>query len=268
MKRMLVAISLCVGMMALSAAATPVLVATHAVYAEFAEHVGGEHIKVESIIPSGFCPAHYDLRPSNVQAVVAADVVLYSGFEVWMDTLVRAAGGDTRIERIGGSWNTPPAAAERVEEIKELLSEVYPEHADTFAANARAYQNKLTALGEELRAQAAEYSVGEIAIVCIAWQESFVTWLGFEVAATYPPPENLTVRDVQSLREKGEQAGARLVVDNLQSGVGFGGKLAAELGAVHVVLSNFPGAMPATAAVLDLLSRNAHELLSALEPLE
>ncbi|MFO8034277.1 MAG: metal ABC transporter substrate-binding protein [Candidatus Bipolaricaulota bacterium] len=268
MKRMLVAIGLCVGVVAVSAAATPLVVATHAVYAEFAEHVGGEHIEVESIIPSGFCPAHYDLRPSNVAAVVAADVVFYSGMEVWMDTLTRAAGGDTRVERIRGTWNTPPAAAERVEEIKEVLSEVYPEHADTFAANARAYQAELSALGEELRTQAAERSVEEIAVLCIAWQESFVSWLGFEVAATYPPPENLTVRDVQSLREQGEQAGARLVVDNLQSGIGFGGKLAAELGAVHVVLSNFPGAMPDTATVLDLLSRNARELLSALEPLE
>ncbi len=253
---------------AVSALAAPTVVATHAVFAEFSEIVGGEHIEVVSIIPSGFCPAHYDLRPSDVRAVTDADLVLYSGIEVWMDTLISAAGSDTSVVRLRGSWNTPDAAAEKVEEIKELLSDLFPGHTASFAENAHAYQEKLATLAEDLQARAEALAVADVSVLCIAWQESFVSWLGFEVAATYPPPESLTLRALQRLAEKGEQAGAKLVVDNLQSGVGFGGKLAAEFGAVHVVLSNFPGAMPGTATVLDLLAQNAEALFWAIAPLE
>ena len=78
----------------------------------------------------------------------------------------------------------------------------------------------------------------------------------------------MSLRDLVALAEAGEAADAQLVIDNLQSGVDFGAKLAREVGAVHVVLSNFPGAMPYMATVLDLLTRNAEALFSAIEPLE
>ncbi len=266
--RKLLFVCVLVWMAGSTALAAPNVVATHAVFAEFCEIVGGEHIEVLSIIPSGFCPAHYDLRPSDVRAVARADLVLYSGIEVWMDTLISAAGSDTQVVRLRGSWNTPDAAADKVGEITKILSELFPKHAASFADNARAYQEKLATLAEDLQARAEALTVADVSVLCIAWQESFVSWLGFEVAATYSPPESLTLRDLQRLAEKGEQAGAKLVVDNLQSGVGFGGKLAAEFGAVHVVLSNFPGAMPGTATVIDLLSHNAEALLWAITPLE
>ena len=64
------------------------------------------------------------------------------------------------------------------------------------------------------------------------------------------------------------EVGAVLVIDNLQSGISFGAKLAHEVGAIHVVLSNFPGAMPATATVLDLFTQNAEALFTAVEPVE
>ena len=76
------------------------------------------------------------------------------------------------------------------------------------------------------------------------------------------------MRDLVDLAAAGRDAGAQLVIDNLQSGVDFGAKLAREIGAVHVVLSNFPGAMPRTTTVVDLLTRNAEALFSAIEPLE
>ncbi len=57
--------------------ATPHVVATHAVLAEIASIVGGDQIEVTVIIPSGFCPGHYDLSPSDYAALINADLVLY-----------------------------------------------------------------------------------------------------------------------------------------------------------------------------------------------
>jgi hypothetical protein len=102
----------------------------------------------------------------------------------------------------------------------------------------------------------------------MAWQVDFVSWLGFDIVATYGVPEALSLQDLAQLAAEGRAAGARLVVDNLQSGVGFGAKLAHEINAIHIVLSNFPGPMPATPTVLDLFAQNAEALFSAIESSE
>ncbi len=252
--------------LALGAAAAPVVIATHGVFAEFVEVVGGEHITVRSIIPSGFCPGHYDLRPSDVAAVVEADLIFFSGFEVWMETLTRAAGSGAEVVQLVGSWNTPDAAHGKVEDITAALRARYPQHAADFDENARAYIEELEQLAAELRERAEALRVSQVPVLSIAWQASFLSWLGFDIVATYPPPETLSIRDLVELAAKGREADAQLVVDNLQSGVRFGAKLAAEFGAENVVLSNFPGAMPNTATVLDLLRENAEALFWALAP--
>jgi ABC-type Zn uptake system ZnuABC Zn-binding protein ZnuA len=251
-----------------SVLAVETVVSTHAVLGEFAQVVGGDTIEVVTIIPSGFCPAHYDLSPRNLAAVLGASLVLYSGFEPWMDTLLDAVGSDAAVLQLAGSWSTPDDAIEKVEAIRDALSERFPESSADFAANAEAYVESLRSLGAELRERAESIGVSSVPVVCMEWQASFVSWLGFDVAVTYGMPEGLSLQDLVRLTREGRDAGAVLVVDNLQSGVSFGAKLAHEIGAVHVVLSNFPGAMPATATVLDLFAENAEALFTAIEPVE
>lgn len=245
----------------------PTLVSTHAVFGEFAEIVGGDLVELVSIIPSGFCPAHYDLRPSDVAAVSRAAMILYSGFEPWMESLLDAVGGTATVVQLEGTWSTPDAASGKVDAIATALSELLPENADTFVVNSATYKEALASLTTSLKAQAAALNVESIPVISMAWQEDFVAWLGFNIVATYGMPENLSLKDLVDLAHVGTESGAALVIDNLQSGVNFGAKLAREIGAVHVVLSNFPGAMPGTATVLDLFERNAEALFFAIEPL-
>jgi len=58
------------------------------------------------------------------------------------------------------------------------------------------------------------------------------------------------------------------VIDNLQSGVSFGARLAHELGAIHVVLTSFPGAIPGAVDLSAMLRTNAEAVFSAVESLE
>jgi len=247
--------------------AKPSVVATHAVLGEFAQIVGGESIEVTTIIPSGFCPAFYDLCPSDVAAVSRATMVLYSGIEPWMDSLLDAVGGTASIVQLAGEWNTPDAATEKVDAIAASLSGLLPGDAEIFAANAAAYKTDLASLGISLKVKAATLDVAAVPVISMAWQEMFVAWLGFDVVATYGMPVNLSWKDVGNFAQAGIDNDVILVIDNLQSGVHFGAKLAREVGAIHVVLSNFPGAMPRTATVLDLFAQNAEALFSAVAPL-
>ena len=244
------------------------VVSTHAVLGEFAQIIVGDAVEVVTIIPSGFCPAQYDLSPKDLAAVIDASLILYSGFEPWIETLANAAGSGAVVTQLPGEWNTPGFAIEKVEVIRDLLVERFPDSADGFAANAGAYIEALRSLEDALQERAESAGVSGIPVVCMEWQRDFVSWLGFDVAVTYGIPGTLSLRDLVDLAAEGTEAGAELVIDNLQSGVDFGAKLAREIGAVHVVLSNFPGAMPNTATVVDLFARNAEALFSAIEPLE
>lgn len=253
---------------AASAFAVETVVSTHAVLGEFAEIVGGEEIEVVTIIPSGFCPAHYDLSPRDLAAVLRASVVLYSGIEPWMETLLDSVGSDATVLQLPGSWTEPNAVIDKVETIRDALAERFPASAAIFQTNADTYVAEVRALGETLRAKAASAGTSSVRVVCMAWQTDFVSWLGFDIAVTYGVPAALSLQDLVRLAAEGREAEATLVIDNLQSGVGFGAKLAHEIGAIHVVLSNFPGPIPNTATVLDMFSTNAETLFSAIEPLE
>ncbi len=248
--------------------AKPVVVATHAVLGEFVQAVGGDFIDVVTIIPSGFCPSHYDLRPSDFAAVSQASLIIYSGFEAWMDTLVAAVGHPVKTIQLAGDWNTPAAATDKVNAIEAELAELLPADADAFRANANEYEQQFDTLAADLKEKASALGVGDVHVICMQWQVSFVSWLGFDVVATYGIPESLSIKDLVALAKTGKEQGAQLVIDNLQSGIDFGAKLAREVDAVHVVLSNFPGAMPNTATVLDLFRQNANSLFSAIAPVE
>jgi len=256
-----------VAFVSFGATAAVQIVATHAVLGELAGVVGGDLVEVVTIIPSGFCPAHYDLSPSDYAALINADVVLYSGIEPWVESLADSTQEGALVQ-FGGAWNTPPAAVEKATAVAAVLTERIPEGAATFAANRDAYVAELDALGEELLARATSLGVSEIPVVCMQWQSGFVSWLGFQIPVTYGLPEGLSLKDLVELTTAGTEANAQVVIDNLQSGIEFGAKLAREIDAIHVVLSNFPGAMPHTATLLDLLARNAEAMFSAIEPME
>jgi len=254
LKRISLIAVLLLGLAGAASAGEPVVVCTHAVFGEIAQAVGGGAIDVVTIIPSGFCPAHYDLRPSDIAAFANADLVFYSEFEVWVDTLLSAVG------------STPEAAAAKAEAIAAALVDRFPDRAETFRANAADYEARLSELAGSLKEEAESRGVERIPVVCMEWQADFVSWLGFDVVATYPMPEGLSIRDLDELADAGRKAGAILVIDNWQSGTEFGEKLAEQIGAVHIVLSNFPGFPPEAETLIGLFSHNAQALFESIEP--
>lgn len=262
-----VLVALGLALPALAQSPIPV-VAASAVLADLAEKVGGEKISVYTIIPPGFCPAHYDLRPSDLLAVAQARLLLYHGIEPWLETLLGNVNPEAKAVKLPGPWNTPQAMSDKAQAIATALGEVLPEEAEAFAARAAAFAAEVQALGEELRTRAEELALSEIPAVVMQWQAGFVTWLGLNVVATYPPEERLSLRDLAELAAQGREAHALLVIDNLQSGVSFGARLAHELGAVHVVLTNFPGALPGAVDLPAMLRVNAQAVFSAVESLK
>ena len=269
MLRKVAVVLLVLGLALPALAQSPIpVVAASAVLADLAEKVGGETVSVYTIIPPGFCPAHYDLRPSDLLAVAQARLVLYHGIEPWLETLLGNVNPDARAVKLPGPWNTPQFMSDKARAVATALGEILPEQAEAFAARAEEFAAGVQALGEELRTRAEELVLSEVPAIVMQWQAGFATWLGLNVVATYPPEERLSLRDLAEIATQGREAGALLVIDNLQSGVSFGARLAHELGAVHVVLTNFPGALPGAVDLLSMLRANAEAVFAAVESLK
>lgn len=246
---------------------TPVVVATSEVFGSLARAIGAEDVLVITIIPAGFCPAHYDLRPSDFLYLAKAELVIYHGIEPWIDRLLANINPQAKVINLGGEWNSPEPLAEKAKAIAGAMKELWPEKAELFQARLDRFLSDLDALAQEIQARARELKLEEVPTIVMAWQEGFARWLGLNIIATYPPEERLTVKDLTELAAKGRELGVKLVIDNLQSGVSFGGRLAQAIGAIHIVLTNFPGPIPGAVDMLSMLRVNAELVFAAVEAL-
>lgn len=244
----------------------PMVVATTAILGDFVQKIAEDRVELVVLIPGGMCPAHYDVRPSDVAAVARASLVLHHGFEPWLEDLIRASGSKALVVKIGGAWGVPPTAIQQVTQVLEALKSVLPQDVhQTLQQNATAFQKQIEDLANTLLARAQEMRVQEVKVISQIFQEEFVRWLGFNVVGTYPPPERVSAQMFLQLVQLGREQKVALVVDNLQSGVGLGARLAFEIGAVNVILTNFPGAVPNTRDYLEVIKHNGEQMFAALE---
>jgi hypothetical protein len=110
--------------------------------------------------------------------------------------------------------------------------------------------------------QAETLGASNIKVICMAWLKTFIESAGFTVVATFNPPETLSLGDINDLVATAQSEGVALVVDNLQIDTAFGARIADESGAEHVVLTNFPGAIPNTDTLAEMLHYNAQQLFN------
>ena len=240
----------------------PVIIATTTVLGSVVQDLAGDSVELHVVVSPAICPAHYDVKPSDVYVFSKASVILYHGFEPWITGLYEASGSKAKLVKISGSWSTPDGIKKYYQEVASALRE---ELGLDVSDKLKETLEKIDSVAGEIRSRADKLGVSDVKVITMKWQEEFVKWVGFNVAADFGPPEKLSSADVDKLVEIGKNERVTLVISNLQSGTKFGESLAAEIGAVHVVLSNFPWSDPEAKTLMDLMKRNADELFKATE---
>ena len=146
------------------------VVASFYPYAFVAEQVGGTHVEVSNLTSPGVEPHDVELKPKQVGAVQAADLVVFQrGFQSAVDDAVDQAdlpGDDVvdvaKIVRLEEShledsheheaegdphtWLDPRTMITVAHEVEQRLAETDPDHASDFAANAQQLERELTRL--------------------------------------------------------------------------------------------------------------------------
>ncbi|ENN89076.1 manganese-binding protein lipoprotein [Rhizobium freirei PRF 81] len=142
------------------------VVASFTVLADVVKHVGGDHVKVSSLVGPNGDPHEFEPSPADAKTLNAAKVVFVSGegLEGWMDRLITASGykgtpvvtsdginmrtmvDDGKTVTDPHVWNSPVNVKVWVANIEKALSAADPADAADFKANAERYTKVLTEL--------------------------------------------------------------------------------------------------------------------------
>jgi len=243
----------------------PIVVASTSVLGSIVEDLAGDRVRVVYMVSPSMCPGHYDVKPGDVVTLSEARLVLYHGFEPWIKELIGAVNStgswNGSLVRISGNWNTPDSLKKLYIRVAEALKDSL---GIDVSARLEKCLKKIDEVAEELKSIARENSFEDKPVVVMLWQKPFVEYLGFKIVAAYGPPEKLSPKDISIIEENATKNHAILVIDNMQSGTELGSKIARDIGAVHVVLINFPDSVPGVNNVTQMMLYNAKLLADAV----
>ncbi|MET3588312.1 manganese/iron transport system substrate-binding protein [Pseudorhizobium tarimense] len=151
----------------------PKVVTTFTVIADMARNVAGDAAEVESITKPGAEIHNYQPTPRDLLRARDADLVLRNGLnlELWFEKFLANLGdvpsvtvsdGVEPMAIAGGAyegkpnphaWMSPDNAIIYVENIRKGLTEIDPENAATYEANAKAYTDTIRAAVDPIRAE-------------------------------------------------------------------------------------------------------------------
>jgi len=241
----------------------PIIVCTTNAVGSLVREYMGESVAVVVLVQPSLCPADFDMKPSDIYAVSNAKILFKQNIpgEFWLQGLLEAAGNPNLIQvTIPGEYNTPQGAKNYIRWVGGNLSQILNidlvAKTSAMLADMDEVSNWMASRGQALQ-------VSSVKVICMKWLKTFVESAGFKVVATYNPPETLSAGDITDLVNTAQNDKVAMIVDNLQIDVEFGRGIASQVGAEHVVLTNFPGAIPGTGNLTQMFRYNAEQLFNA-----
>ena len=164
-------LAFCLALFALPALAADKIkvVASFSILGDMVEQVAGDLAEVTTIVGPDADAHVYTPNTGDARAVSAADLIFVNGlgFETWSRTLIESSGTNAKVLtatkgiepiKVDGeidphAWNTLTNGMIYINNIAGGLSEIDPANADTYLANAKAYNARLLALHERAKRQ-------------------------------------------------------------------------------------------------------------------
>ncbi|MEG9884618.1 MAG: zinc ABC transporter substrate-binding protein [Hyphomicrobiales bacterium] len=162
-----------VGLGAAVSAKTIDVVASFTVLADVVKNVGGDHVRVKSLVPPNDDPHDFEPSPDDAKAVKAASVTFISGegLETWFKRLAKASGSTVKpvivsegiktrtLDEDGETitdphvWNSVPNVLIWVSNIEAALEKADPDDAAAFSRQAESYRKELNKIDAFVRRQ-------------------------------------------------------------------------------------------------------------------
>ncbi len=156
------------------------VVAATSIVADVVEQIGGDRLKLKTLLPLGADPHAFEPTPQDVVAVSDAHVIFANGLglEEFLDPLLESAEATDKAVHVSHgielehenelesdhhdhdadphTWTDPNYVILWTRTIEAALSALDPANAETYAANAETYRAALTELDAWVRGQVAQ----------------------------------------------------------------------------------------------------------------
>lgn len=245
----------------------PEIVVTTTVLGDFTERICGDKIELTIIEADGICPAEYDTKPSDIQAVENADLLIKHGIpgEAWLQDIIDAASTIPPIDTVGNSpWNLPSNALLIVDNITNAIKNIDPNDANDayYDQNAVDLKTEISNTADEIKQEANQLNASNIKVISMIHWNVFLKWLGYNITGSFS--EAPTTSEIQTLVDMANEENVSMVISNYQSGTEYGATIAQEAGIAHIELTNFPGPFGVDSYV-EMLRYDADKLFHAGE---
>ncbi|MCX7731903.1 MAG: metal ABC transporter substrate-binding protein [candidate division WOR-3 bacterium] len=268
------------------------VVTTIPVTADWVHQVGGERVKVVSLLKGQEDPHSYEPGPQAVEILARAQLVVRVGlgFDAWLDGLIANAGnpklkaltlaegiepvedkGEHHVHGVHEAgnphiWLDPEVAKSGVMRIATLLGTIDPAHRPEYQRRAEEYCGHLDSVSAVFRGLVAELNNRRFIALHNSWPY-FCRAFGLEMAAAVEPlpGQEPSARSLAELIRLMRQDSVRVIVIEPQHNPDLARVLARETGAQVVTLSQFNGVLPGTDTYLKLLDYNVRTLVSVLK---
>jgi ABC-type Zn uptake system ZnuABC Zn-binding protein ZnuA len=211
------------------------VVTTTTVFADIASNVGGDLVNVTSLVPKGGDVHTFEPKPSDIQTVSRAKLLIMNGLGLddWLEkTIANASANGTPLVKLGFDqpgvellpgedagtqnphlWMNVKYGQLYVERIAESLKSLDPAHATQFDSQAAAYTARLDALDASVHSRIA--TIPEADRKLVTFHDAFpyyaraygITIVGVAVQAPgQDPSAGDTARLITAIREAGVKA--------------------------------------------------------------
>ncbi len=265
-------------------------------YANVVERIGGEHVTVSTLLPSGASPHAFDPTPSQAAALAKSDlIVMNGGLDAWLDRLVEAAAPDVPLVVILGSivfvpqegdehgeaaeeaahdhylstsnphvWLDPTLMIEAARVIADELAALDPTNAPAYAVGLARLEADLLALDAEISAVLAPVKGTPFVPFHDAWPY-FAEHYGLDLVLTLEPfpGREPSAKYIAEAVATVRRVGAKAVFGERQLN-SRSAEVVAESARVKVAVLDPIGGAPGPVTYEELLRFNALAILAAL----
>ncbi|MBN2368973.1 MAG: zinc ABC transporter substrate-binding protein, partial [Vicinamibacteria bacterium] len=217
-------------------------------------------VRVERLLPPASCPGHFDLSPRVIPTLRAAALVIRHSYQDVLEQKLAALGAsDVSIvnAKTPVSLMIPSNYVALEESIAAALERALPDCAPRVRASLETSRRHAANVARD--ALARTRAVRDAPVIASAHQAAFCRWLGLDVLAEIPRPEDVSPREMGRLLAMKPL----FVVGNLQEGDQAVRALGERLGVPVVILSNFPDVNGYGATYADLMQANIGRIMEA-----
>jgi len=226
----------------------------------------GEDRPVLRLSGPGMCPGHFDVRPSQIEALRGCRLLLRFDFQKSMDSKLAKLRGDgfsiVEVCPTGGLCEPSTYVATCRQVAQALASR---DLADRSLADARLAEitRRVGRTASRCRSRISAAGLAGAPVVASRHQEAFCRWLGLEVVGSYRGADVESPKQLSQVVRAAKGAGAKLVIANLPEGTRSAETIAAHLGGAVVVFDNFPAVSAGRMSFDGLVATNVARLVEA-----